>query len=59
MDRREEEFLVRNALLNQFQRGRINRREFMMRTMAAGLGLAGINAMMGACAAPGAAPAPA
>lgn len=28
-----------------------------MRTMAAGLGLAGINAMMGACAAPGAAPA--
>lgn len=57
MNRREEEFLVRNALLNQFQSGRINRREFMMRTMAAGLGLAGINAMMGACAAPGAAPA--
>jgi ABC-type glycerol-3-phosphate transport system substrate-binding protein len=58
MTRREEEYLVQNALLSQLRRGRINRRQFMMRTMAAGLGLAGINAVMAGCApAPGAQPA--
>ncbi len=55
MSRSEQDLLVQNALFSQLQRGRINRRQFMTRTMAAGLSLAGINAMVSGCA-PGAVP---
>ena len=48
--KREEEFLVRNALLNDLRNGRIDRRQFMTRMVAAGLGLAGVGAAMAGCA---------
>jgi multiple sugar transport system substrate-binding protein len=55
MQRREQEYLVQQSLLGQLQRGRINRRQFMTRMMAAGLGIAGVSAAMSGCvpAAPG------
>lgn len=60
MQRKEQEYLVQQSLLGQLQRGRINRRQFMTRMMAAGLGFAGVSAALNGCAAPagpGAAPA--
>ena len=55
--KREEESLVRNALLNDLRHGRIDRRQFMTRMLAAGLGLAGVGAAVAGCApAPTAAP---
>jgi len=55
--KREEEFLVRNALLNDLRNGKIDRRQFMTRMVAAGLGLAGVGAAVAGCApAPTAAP---
>jgi len=48
--KREEESLVRNALLNDLRNGRIDRRQFMTRMLAAGLGLAGVGAAMAGCA---------
>ncbi|MEZ4677942.1 MAG: extracellular solute-binding protein [Caldilineaceae bacterium] len=48
----EREVLVRNGLLSQLQRGRINRRQFMTGTMAAGLALSGISACMPSGGAP-------
>ena len=58
--KREEEYLVRNALLNELKLRRINRRQFMTRMIAAGLGLSGVNAALAGCvpvAPPPAAPA--
>ena len=57
MARRDEEILVQRSLTQSLQHGRINRRQFMTRMMAAGLGLAGVSAALSGCAAPGAAPA--
>jgi ABC-type glycerol-3-phosphate transport system substrate-binding protein len=56
--KREEEFLVRNALLAELRRGRINRRQFLTQMLAIGMGLGGVSALA-ACApaAPTAAPA--
>ena len=56
MQRKEEEFLIRQSLTRSLQQGRINRRQFMTRMMAAGLGLAGVGAALSGCAAPSAAP---
>lgn len=49
MSRREEEYLVQQALLSQLKQGRMNRRQFMTRMMAAGLGLSGISAAVAGC----------
>jgi multiple sugar transport system substrate-binding protein len=49
MSRREEEYLIQNALLSRLQRGQINRRQFMTRMLAAGLGLSGISAAVAGC----------
>ena len=57
MVRREEEVQIQQSLLRSLRSGHINRRQFMTRMMAAGLGVAGVNAALTACAAPGAAPA--
>ncbi len=57
MSRREEELQIQNALLNRLQRGQINRRQFMTRMMAAGLGLSGISAAVAGCMPAPAAPA--
>jgi ABC-type glycerol-3-phosphate transport system substrate-binding protein len=56
--KREDEFLVRNALLSELRRGRITRRQFMTQMLAIGMGLGGVSALA-ACApaAPTAAPA--
>ena len=56
--KREEEMMVRNALLGELRRGRINRRQFLTQMMAIGLGMGGVSALA-ACApaAPTAAPA--
>ena len=42
--RKEEEYALQDALVRQLQQGRIDRREFLTRSMVAGLGLAGIGA---------------
>ena len=49
--KREEEFLVRNALLSELRRGRITRRQFMTQMLAIGMGLGGVSALA-ACAPP-------
>lgn len=41
-DRRELEYLIQETARQELVRGRIDRREFMSRTLTAGLGLAGI-----------------
>jgi ABC-type glycerol-3-phosphate transport system substrate-binding protein len=56
--KREEEFLVRNALLSELRRGRITRRQFMTQMLAIGLGLGGVSALA-ACAPPAPTAAPA
>jgi ABC-type glycerol-3-phosphate transport system substrate-binding protein len=48
--KREEEYLIRNALLAEMQRGRISRRQFMLRMLAAGLGLSGVGVALAGCA---------
>jgi len=45
MPRREQEHHVRNALRRELAAGRIDRREFMQRSLVAGLGLAGVGAV--------------
>jgi len=47
--KREEEYLIRNALLAEVQRGRLSRRDFMLRMMAAGLGLSGVGVALAGC----------
>ena len=42
--RKEEDYLVQDALARQLRLGRIDRREFLTRSLAAGLGLAGVGA---------------
>jgi ABC-type glycerol-3-phosphate transport system substrate-binding protein len=42
--RKEEDYLVQDALARQLRQGRIDRREFLTRSLAAGLGLAGVGA---------------
>jgi ABC-type glycerol-3-phosphate transport system substrate-binding protein len=54
--KREEEFLVRNALLSELRRGRITRRQFMTQMLAIGMGLGGVSALA-ACAPPAPPPA--
>lgn len=49
MSRREEEYLIQNALLAQLQQGRMNRRQFMTRMLVAGLGLSGVSAAVAGC----------
>jgi multiple sugar transport system substrate-binding protein len=56
--KREEEFLVRNALLSELKRGRISRRQFMTQMLAIGMGLGGVSALA-ACAPPAPTAAPA
>jgi multiple sugar transport system substrate-binding protein len=51
--KREEEFLVRNALLAELRRGRISRRQFLTQMIAVGMGLGGVSALS-ACAVPAA-----
>lgn len=55
--KREEEFLVRNALLNDLRQRRISRRQFMTQMLAVGLGMGGVSAL--AACQPAATPAPA
>jgi multiple sugar transport system substrate-binding protein len=43
--RKEEEFVLQQALRQQLQRGAIDRREFLSRSLAAGLGIAGVGAI--------------
>ncbi len=43
--RREEEYLIENALLNELAQGRISRRQFLQMSIMAGLGLAGVSAL--------------
>ena len=50
--RREEEFLVRNALLSELRRGRITRRQFMTQMLAIGMGLGGVSALAACAPAP-------
>jgi ABC-type glycerol-3-phosphate transport system substrate-binding protein len=57
MSRREEEYLIQNVLRAQLQRGQLNRRQFITRMMAAGLGLSGISAAIAGCMPAPAAPA--
>ncbi len=40
--RKEQEFILQDANLERLKRGAIDRREFLTRTVAAGLGLAGV-----------------
>ena len=40
--RKEQEHLLQQANLRQLKRGAIDRREFLTRTVAAGLGMAGV-----------------
>ena len=42
--RKEEEYILQDALVRQLRQGRIDRREFLTRSLVAGLGLAGIGA---------------
>ena len=56
--KREEEFLVRNALLSELRRGRITRRQFLTQMLAIGMGLGGVSALA-ACAPPAPPAAPA
>jgi multiple sugar transport system substrate-binding protein len=50
---REEEHLVHSALLEAMRQGRISRRQFLTRMLAAGLGLSGAS-VLAACAPPAA-----
>src|SRR3990172_3296824 len=54
MARKDEEYLIQNALLARLQRGQIDRRQFLTRMMGAGLGIAGVSAALAGCAAPAA-----
>ena len=40
--RKEQEYLLQQAALRLLQQGKIDRREFLTRSLAAGLGLAGV-----------------
>jgi len=41
----EREHIIENALLNQFKRGRLSRRQFMQAMVGAGLGLSGVRGL--------------
>jgi ABC-type glycerol-3-phosphate transport system substrate-binding protein len=43
--RKEQEYILQDASLSELSRGRIDRREFMTRSLIAGLGLAGVGAV--------------
>ncbi len=43
--RKEQEYILQDAALGELARGRIDRREFMTRSLIAGLGLAGVGAV--------------
>ena len=43
--RKDQELILQEALFRQLQQGRIDRREFLTRTLMAGLGLAGVGAL--------------
>ncbi len=43
--RKEQEYLVRETVLRELAQGRIDRREFMTRTLVAGLEFAGVGAV--------------
>jgi ABC-type glycerol-3-phosphate transport system substrate-binding protein len=43
--RKEQEYILQEAALGELARGRIDRREFMTRSLVAGLGLAGVGAV--------------
>jgi multiple sugar transport system substrate-binding protein len=43
--KREEEVIIENALLNELAQGRISRRQFMIMSIMAGLGAAGVGAL--------------
>src|ERR1700691_3741396 len=43
--RKEQEYILQEASLRELARGRIDRREFMTRSLIAGLGLAGVGAV--------------
>jgi multiple sugar transport system substrate-binding protein len=43
--RKEREFILQRAALEQLRRGHIDRREFLTRSLVAGLGLAGVGAV--------------
>lgn len=45
MSRKEQERIMREAMLSELRQGRISRREFMTRMAALGLGLSGISAL--------------
>ena len=42
--RKEQDHLVQQEALQELQAGRIDRREFLLRTVATGLGIAGVGA---------------
>src|SRR5438552_4013054 len=43
--KREEEVIIENALLNELAQGHISRRQFMIMSIMAGLGMAGVGAL--------------
>ena len=43
--RKEQEYLLQESALRQLQRGKIDRRQFLQRTVMTGLGLAGVSAL--------------
>jgi multiple sugar transport system substrate-binding protein len=43
--RKEQEFILQEAALRQLEQGRIDRREFITRSLVAGLGMAGVGAL--------------
>src|SRR5260221_2883081 len=43
--RKEQEYVLQEASLSQLQQGTIDRREFLTRSLVAGLGLAGVGAV--------------
>ena len=43
--RKEQEYILQQAACRQLQQGSIDRREFLTRSLVAGLGLAGVGAV--------------
>jgi hypothetical protein len=43
--RKEQEYVLQQAAFRQLQQGTIDRREFLTRSLVAGLGLAGVGAV--------------
>jgi multiple sugar transport system substrate-binding protein len=46
--KKERQYLLENALLNQFKQGRMSRRKFMQSMIVGGLGMAGVNSLASA-----------